>query len=160
RFLAGLTIVAMAQLAAACAPQAPAAPTVAPAKPTAAAVPATAPPAAPTTAAAKPTAAPAATSAPQPTSGAQAAPASTPPSGARRGGRVTMGQLGDIANLDAHSFGFLNYGMIPQVYDRLARYDKDLKLQPELAESWDLAGDGLVLKLKLRQGVKFHNGRE
>jgi peptide/nickel transport system substrate-binding protein len=71
-----------------------------------------------------------------------------------------MGQLGDIASLDAHSFAFLNYGMIPQVYDRLAHYDQDLKLQPELAESWDLASDGLLLNLKLRQGVKFHNGRE
>jgi peptide/nickel transport system substrate-binding protein len=159
QFLTGLTLVAVAPLAAACAAPTPATSTVAPAKPTAAA--AAAPTATTaTSAAAKPTTPPAAAATAAPAVQPTTAAASTPASAVKRGGRLTLGQLGDIANLDAHSFAFLNYGMIPQVYDRLARYDQNLKLQPELAESWDLAGDGLVLNLKLRQGVKFHNGRE
>src|SRR5215469_7346060 len=159
RLLAGVFSVAAIQLVTACSSaQAPAAAPPA----TQAAPAATKPPAAP---AAAPTQAPTAAAAPAPATQAPAAakPTQAPAaSGAqpKRGGRVTMGQLGDLADLDAHDFAFLNYGMIPQVYDRLARYDQDLKLQPELAESWDLSTDGTLLKLKLRQGVKFHNGRE
>jgi peptide/nickel transport system substrate-binding protein len=81
----------------------------------------------------------------------------------QRGGQLSVGQMGDIASLDPHSFGFVNYGMIAQIYDRLARYEEAngaLELKPELAESWNVSEDGLVLTLTLRQGVKFHNGRE
>jgi peptide/nickel transport system substrate-binding protein len=35
-----------------------------------------------------------------------------------------------------------------------------LNPQPELAEKWDFSSDGLTLTLTLRQGVKFHSGRE
>src|SRR5207253_906075 len=157
RFLAGVVSVAAVQLATACSTAqapAPAPPTQAPAaapKPTSGTQPTTG---------AQPTQAPAA---PAATQAPAAQPTQAPASSAgqpKRGGRLTMGQLGDLADLDAHDFAFLNYGMIPQVYDRLARYDNNLKLQPELAESWDLSSDGLSLKLKMRQGVKFHNGRE
>ncbi|MEX2540916.1 MAG: ABC transporter substrate-binding protein [Trueperaceae bacterium] len=46
------------------------------------------------------------------------------------------------------------------LYNVLVRYDADLEPQPELAESWTLSEDGLSIELKLRQGVKFHSGRE
>lgn len=81
----------------------------------------------------------------------------------QRGGQLTMGQMGDVGTLDPHSFGFVNYGVIAQLYDRLAHYvlvDGSLELQPELAESWAVSEDGLTLTITLRQGVMFHNGRE
>src|SRR5512136_2543930 len=46
------------------------------------------------------------------------------------------------------------------VYSGLVRYDKDLKLEGELAERWDVSPDGLTITFHLRHGVKWHDGRE
>ncbi len=44
------------------------------------------------------------------------------------------------------------------VYNGLIRYDKDLKIEGELAESWDISADNLTLTFHLRKGVKWHDG--
>lgn len=41
----------------------------------------------------------------------------------------------------------------------LISYDFDLKPQPELATSWEVAPDGLSMTFKLRDGVKWHDGK-
>jgi peptide/nickel transport system substrate-binding protein len=46
------------------------------------------------------------------------------------------------------------------VYNGLVRYDKDLRLEGELAENWDVSPDGLTITFHLRHGVKWHDGRE
>jgi len=46
------------------------------------------------------------------------------------------------------------------VFNGLVRYDKNLKLEGELAESWDVSPDGLTITFHLRRGVKWHDGRE
>ena len=46
------------------------------------------------------------------------------------------------------------------MYDYLVYFDKENKVQPNLAESWDIQNDGATIVFKLRKGVKFHNGRE
>lgn len=45
------------------------------------------------------------------------------------------------------------------VYNGLVRYDKDLNIEGELAESWDISADNLTLTFHLRQGVRWHDGR-
>jgi len=45
-------------------------------------------------------------------------------------------------------------------YEGLFKFDKDLKVQPVLAESYDVSKDGLVYTFKLRSGVKFHDGTD
>jgi glutathione transport system substrate-binding protein len=45
-------------------------------------------------------------------------------------------------------------------YQGLYGFDKDLKIQPVLAESHTVSKDGLVYTFKLRQGVKFHDGTD
>ena len=46
------------------------------------------------------------------------------------------------------------------MYDYLVYFDKENKVQPNLAESWEIQNDGATIVFKLRKGVKFHNGRE
>src|SRR3546814_259267 len=45
-------------------------------------------------------------------------------------------------------------------YEGLFEFDKDLKIKPVLAESYDVTPDGLTYTFKLRQGVKFHDGTD
>lgn len=47
------------------------------------------------------------------------------------------------------------------VYDHVTFLNlHDFSVEPEIAESWQLAPDGGSLTLKIRQGVRFHNGAE
>lgn len=47
-----------------------------------------------------------------------------------------------------------------QLYDGLVQYDSTLAIRPAIAASWRASRDGLVWTFYLRQGVKFHHGRE
>jgi peptide/nickel transport system substrate-binding protein len=42
-------------------------------------------------------------------------------------------------------------------HNGLLNYDLALKPVPELAQSWEVSGDGLVITFHLREGVKFHD---
>ncbi|WP_035056426.1 peptide-binding protein [Desulfuromonas sp. TF] len=44
------------------------------------------------------------------------------------------------------------------VYNGLVRYDKNLELEGELAESWEISPDNLTITFHLRKGVKWHDG--
>jgi peptide/nickel transport system substrate-binding protein len=123
-------------LLAACTPGAPSAPTQPPA-----------PPAAPATSVAVAT----------PVS---AAAAPTAPPQPKSGGILRMGLTVDPSSLDGHLTSPAVFDTVWMAYDTLTRYDDQLKPQPVLAESWDLSTDGTQLKLNLRKGVQFHNGRE
>src|SRR5947207_6704158 len=111
-------------------------------------------PSAPSAATAVP---PAAGAAGAPTSAAGATAAQAQP---KAGGKLIAGKLGDAANLDGHYWS-PNGGLhVWLSYDTLARYDENLKPQPQLAESWDVSSDFQTVTLNLRKGVTFHSGRE
>jgi len=46
------------------------------------------------------------------------------------------------------------------VYSSLTKMDANFNLKPDLAKSWEISQDGKTVTFHLRQGVKFHNGRE
>jgi peptide/nickel transport system substrate-binding protein/oligopeptide transport system substrate-binding protein len=47
-----------------------------------------------------------------------------------------------------------------QLFDGLVQFDANLNVVPCIAKSWEASRDGLVWIFHLRQGVKFHHGRE
>jgi peptide/nickel transport system substrate-binding protein len=144
-------------------------PTQAPAKPTEAPKPAapaaTAAPAAPAAApaatqaapaAAKPTEAPAAAA--KPTEAARPAAAAGTP---KKGGILVVGATDEAASLDPHWQNALARSQRTQIiYSYLVQADNDLRIQPDLAEKWEISPDGKTYTFMLRKGVKFHNGRE
>jgi peptide/nickel transport system substrate-binding protein/oligopeptide transport system substrate-binding protein len=46
------------------------------------------------------------------------------------------------------------------VFNGLVQFDANLNVVPCIAKSWEASRDGLVWTFHLRQGVKFHHGRE
>lgn len=48
----------------------------------------------------------------------------------------------------------------PKVTEGLLTYDFDFKPQPALATTWSVSLDGLTYSFKLREGVKWHDGRD
>ncbi len=97
------------------------------------------------------------TSAPAATPGAAPAAASGAPTS---GGTLRFGQVGDIVTLEPHFNQNTTSENTWLAYDRLTAYDANWTPQPMLAESWDLSADAKQIKLNLRKGVQFHNGRE
>ena len=114
-------------------------------------------PSVPTMVPAQPTAPTSAAPAPAATSVAATLTAAAQP---KSGGTLRLGLTVDPSSLDGHLASPAVLDTVWMAYDTLTRYDDKLHPQPMLAESWDLSSDGTQLKLSLRKGVQFHNGRE
>lgn len=59
--------------------------------------------------------------------------------------------------LDPHVFTG-NFLLLDMIFEPLVTYGKDGALEPGLASSWKVSGDGLQVVFELRQGVQFHDG--
>jgi peptide/nickel transport system substrate-binding protein len=88
---------------------------------------------------------------------ATSAVASTAP---KSGGTLRFGQVGDIVNLEPQFNQNTTSENTWLAYDRLTAYDTNWTPQPMLAEKWDLSPEAMQIKIDLRKGVQFHNGRE
>lgn len=100
-------------------------------------------PATPTTAPAKPA--------------ATQAPAA---SGPKKGGTLIVARAEDMKGLDPHKqTAFASFRSLEFIYDPLLTFDKDMKVVPNLAESFKLSDDAKSLTIVLRKGVKFHKGQ-
>jgi peptide/nickel transport system substrate-binding protein len=65
----------------------------------------------------------------------------------------------DIGSLDPYSYGdSFAINVLNHVYEGLVRYDRDLKIEPALATSWEILDDQVTWRFTLREGVTFHNG--
>ena len=78
------------------------------------------------------------------------------------GGTLRIGAFaeGDGLNPASNAFSTPVYLMAHPVFDPLAYYDTAGNWIPVLAESWTKVGDGTAWQMKVREGVRFHDGTE
>jgi ABC-type transport system substrate-binding protein len=75
------------------------------------------------------------------------------------GGTLRVASYVDITSLDPHATATWPSYMVQELmYDNLVEWDADGQPIPGLAESWDVADDGLTYTFKLREDVAFHDG--
>jgi peptide/nickel transport system substrate-binding protein len=77
------------------------------------------------------------------------------------GGTLVVGTVTDVVGLDPHKVtAEISMIVLNNIYERLIDLDEKNMPMPGLASKWSVSSDGLVYTFHLRQGVKFHNGRE
>jgi peptide/nickel transport system substrate-binding protein len=75
------------------------------------------------------------------------------------GDSIVEGTIGEASTLipilatDSSSFAVAG-----QIYNGLVKYDKNLTIVGDLAESFDISKDGLTITFHIRHGVKWHDG--
>ena len=77
-------------------------------------------------------------------------------------GVLVVGLVAEPTSLDPGQLTDINsMKLLGALYDTLLRFKPNsFDLEPSLATSWDMSPDGLVYTLKLRPGVKFHDGTD
>ncbi|MBL9033652.1 MAG: ABC transporter substrate-binding protein [Rhodospirillaceae bacterium] len=80
----------------------------------------------------------------------------------QKGGEAIIVFKDDFDSMDpAIGYTVQSWTPIKAVFDGLMDYKPGTsELEPDLAESFEISPDGKTYTFKLRQGVKFHNGRE
>ncbi|MBI4011195.1 MAG: ABC transporter substrate-binding protein [Candidatus Rokubacteria bacterium] len=80
----------------------------------------------------------------------------------KKGGVVRIGNLGEPPTLDAHwTTATLSEVLTNHLYEGLYALDEGYRPIPMLAEGMPaVSPDGLTYTIRLRRGIKFHNGKE
>jgi peptide/nickel transport system substrate-binding protein len=87
----------------------------------------------------------------RPPAGSAAAPA--------YGDIMVEGSIGDASNLiPLLSSDSTSHGIAGMIFNGLIKYDKDVNVVGDLAESWEISKDGLVITFHLRKGIRWHDG--
>ena len=89
--------------------------------------------------------------------GGAAAPAPAGPPA--YGDAIVEGSIGDVSGfLSAVTSDSASHAAANHVFDGLVRYDRNLKLEGELAESWEVSPDGKRIVFRPRKEVKWQDG--
>jgi len=68
---------------------------------------------------------------------------------------LVRGEIGDASNLiPLLASDSASHNISGMVFNGLVKYDKDMNIVGDLAESWDITEKGLVITFHLRRGVK------
>jgi ABC-type transport system substrate-binding protein len=99
---------------------------------------------------------------PAPQSPAASAPGTAPAAPAGKvGGTLTMAISKDISVMNPVVNTSSTDKLVRDLmYEPLLALDQQGRVQPHLAQSWEVSPDGKVFTFRLRQGVKFHDGQE
>ncbi|MGD0021749.1 MAG: peptide-binding protein [Smithellaceae bacterium] len=73
---------------------------------------------------------------------------------------MVRGDIGDASNLiPLLASDKPSHDVAGLVYNGLVKYDKNMNIVGDLAESWEISANGLIITFHLRKGVKWHDGR-
>ncbi|GAM10623.1 oligopeptide-binding protein AppA [Geobacter sp. OR-1] len=77
------------------------------------------------------------------------------------GDNLIVGTIGEPSNLiPILASDSASHDVAGLIYNGLLKYDKNLQLVGDLAESWQISKDGLTITFHLRKGIKWHDGVE
>ncbi len=79
----------------------------------------------------------------------------------KQGGAAIVAFNNELSTLDPQiGYDWQNWSVIKSIFDGLMDYKPGTtELEPDLAESYTISDDGQTYTFKLRDGIKFHNGR-
>ncbi len=73
---------------------------------------------------------------------------------------LVRGDIGEASNLiPLLASDGASHNIAGMVYSGLVKYGKDMKIIGDLAQTWDVSPNGLVITFHLRKGVKWHDGQ-
>ena len=76
------------------------------------------------------------------------------------GDMIIRGSIGDASVLlPVLASDSASFDIISLIYNGLVRYDKDIRLEGDLAEKWEISPDNLKIRFYLRKDVKWQDGR-
>ena len=99
---------------------------------------------------------------PEVVEGAEVAEEAVQPGEPKRGGTLTMAIYTEHTTLDPPVVGLsvMDIAITQACYDNLLMIQPDLTVKPELATHWEANEDLSSYTFYLREGVKFHHGKE
>ena len=81
--------------------------------------------------------------------------------GPMQGGTLTWMGHQEVAGMSPNDTGpTVQWAMIVNIHNPLIILDENITFQPVLAESYEVADDGLTYTFNLHEGVKFHDGKD
>ncbi|MBK5276138.1 MAG: peptide-binding protein [Desulfuromonadales bacterium] len=87
------------------------------------------------------------------------APAAAVVTSPATGDAIVEGTIGEASTLiPVLATDSSSHAVAGQIYNGLVKYDKNLTIVGDLAESFDVSKDGLIITFHLRHGVRWHDG--
>jgi len=97
----------------------------------------------------------------QPSDSASTSTETSDPGEPQRGGTLFVGLMQSLQTLDPQSTtAHPTPHVALTIWEGLFAFGKNFEPVPELAESWSSSDDQMTWTINIRQGVKFHNGKE
>jgi peptide/nickel transport system substrate-binding protein len=73
---------------------------------------------------------------------------------------MVEGSIGDASNLiPLLASDSTSHEIAGLIFNGLVKYDRDVNIVGDLAESWEISADGLVITFHLRKNVRWHDGK-
>jgi peptide/nickel transport system substrate-binding protein len=92
--------------------------------------------------------------------GKESGPSSREDTGPSYGDIMVEGSIGDASNLiPLLSSDSASHNISGMIFNGLVKYDRNIQVVGDLAESWDISKNGLVITFHLRKNVRWHDGQ-